>query len=242
MSKNNSPEDREPLKAKSYNHEAGKPEIGAEREITPNAGKINTRNLKSALSLELSPEDLNIPLQPSRMGKDRIEELLDEAVEDILHLMERMSRMEEKINAIQAILSGFQQSVHEGFRNYALELERMKEELLSERKAFIGRSTFHSIIPAIESLQITRSALDGEKDQVFYAQVTAVMDLLENILRGIGYIPYAVEPGESFDPAFMECLGYSHGETGKVIRMERSGYKSGNRVVKPCGVIIGKEE
>jgi molecular chaperone GrpE (heat shock protein) len=69
-------------------------------------------------------------------------------------------------------------------------------------------------------------------------QLKAVTTVLRTVLREMGYREFEVEPGETFDPTRMECVGYADGAPGVVINVIRSGFSAGDAIVRCAGVTI----
>lgn len=167
--------------------------------------------------------------------------LQEELAEDMLDLMKKVSALDVKLSALVAVVMQLQASLEAATRVQGLEIEKLKEALISERKELIGRSTFNAVMPAIESLRFLEDMQAGRKAlPQLTKQTQNLLDVLTGITQALGYRPVEVLNGEAFDPYTMECVGYVPGEQGKVVRMERSGYKAGNVMVRPCRVYLGQ--
>lgn len=183
---------------------------------------------------------LNLPIKGASGGDNsQLGELLEEMAEDMLHLMEQTARMERTLSTVSSLAEQIRHTQDQYHRHQIVELEKLRKDMLSERKALVARSTFNAILPAMESLILTRGALDAEIDPVVVNQLTAVIGTLNNISQSLGYSSFEVLPGEDFDPVSMECFGYQEGNPGTVVRVERVGYRTAEAVIRPCGVILG---
>ena len=91
-------------------------------------------------------------------------------------------------------------------------------------------------------LQLMQSGIDEQDQSQMYAQLSAVIASLKNIIQTLGFVEYHAESGTDFDPSRMECLGFvENGEPNKVARVERPGYMVQNTIIRPCGVILTRQ-
>ncbi|MBN1894614.1 nucleotide exchange factor GrpE [bacterium] len=219
------------------------PEAVHGRDGTP---KIAGEELEGAISLALSKESLKVDLlkndPPPAEQKDELHTTVGELAEDMLGLLKMVSAIDKKLSLLTSAISTLQQTLEAFSRSIGLELTHLKENLVSDRKEFIGRSTFNAIMPAMETLKAMKKHLsDQEKDREILQNTNTLLDLLTGISQALRYTSFDVPPGSDFDPQMMECMGYEEGEDGKVVRVEQSGYKAGHVLVKPCLVILGKK-
>jgi hypothetical protein len=134
----------------------------------------------------LTPDDWTLDLskpKSSSAGPDK-QDVLDEIADDLLELMKRTTAIEAQLRSISVNLYQLTKSVESAARGHAIEIERLKESLISDRKEFIGRGTFNAIRPAIESLNFMMEAYRNRpEDEALLRQTGAVHDLL----TGIGF-------------------------------------------------------
>lgn len=173
--------------------------------------------------------------------KEANDDYMEELVQDMRHLIEGFNTIVKRFDQFEEKIQHSEQIAEKFLKGIAREVDQIRDQLLSERKAFVNRSVFTTILPAIESLEISQKNIDDKKDSIAYQQIKGVLDLLKTILQTIGYTPFSIEPGEEFNTSCMECAGYAEGEQGIVIKMERPGYKIGETVAKPCSVIVGQK-
>jgi len=206
---------------------------------------VDMEKLHSSLSLSISPDKLKLEKEKDSRAKPKekdASEIVEEIADDMLHVLERIGALEEKINTNTAKIMELQESYARGFKSYGMELEKLKDALLSERKALRARSVLNAILPALETLQITRKAYKPQEDSAVVNQISALINMLRSTIQSLGFEPFEAQPGDAFDPFSMQCLDYAEGEEGKVVRTEKEGYKAGDTVVKPSGVVLGKSE
>src|SRR6185295_3414650 len=81
---------------------------------------------------------------------------------------------------------------------------------------------------------------DRQADPKQIQHTQALLDVLGGVAQMLGYQSFTPAPGDDFDPYCMECTGYMPGEPGKIVRVERAGYRAGSVLVRPCAVILGQ--
>jgi len=168
-------------------------------------------------------------------------ETVEELADDMLHLIERVGPIEESLRTLVSAVGELQEAQARGLKSLGLEIEKLKEALFSDRKAFLAVSTLNALLPTLESLEIMQKAPQSGVSDPEGDHVSVLSAMLRNIIKGLGFTAFEAGPGEPFDPASMECLDFSPGEEGKVVRTIRAGYRAGETVVKPCGVVLGRE-
>jgi molecular chaperone GrpE (heat shock protein) len=195
------------------------------------------------LDLSLDADALKVDLfaadkRPARSDAGVMEEIAD----DLLELMKRMGQLESRLAAVAATVDALQQQAGASAHVQGVEIEKLKEALLSDRKEYIGRSTFNVVRPAFESLQDLKGGYEKQQadpEQIRHTQ--SLIDVLGGVIQMLGYQAFAPDPGQDFDPQTMECAGHADGVPGKIVRVERPGYRAGSVLVRPCAVVLGRE-
>jgi molecular chaperone GrpE (heat shock protein) len=193
-------------------------------------------------ALQLSAADLKIDLACARpsSGTDA-DALQEELADDMLELTKQMAAQDARLTALTAAVAQLEATLEGMARAQGIEMERLKEVLISDRKELIGRSTFNALVPAMESLRYLDSMHHGHKLHASLRQQTrTILDLLTGIAQSLGYRAMEVEKGAPFDPQTMECVGFEEGEPGRVLRVDGPGYRAGSVLVRPCRVILGR--
>jgi molecular chaperone GrpE (heat shock protein) len=201
-------------------------------------------DFKTAPTFTLSAADLKLDLMPDRppSGADA-NSLHEELADDMLALTKQMAAQEARLAALTASVSQLQATVEGMARAHGMELDQLKEALVSDRKELIGRSTFNALVPAIESLHCIEGMCQGRKGHAPLLQQTqTILNLLTGITRSLGYQSMEVEKGAPFDPKIMECVGLEAGEPGRVLRVDSPGFRAGSVLVRPCRVILGRPQ
>ncbi|MBN2202417.1 nucleotide exchange factor GrpE [bacterium] len=174
-------------------------------------------------------------------GEADLHDTLGELADDMVGLFKMVSSIDGRIAQLAETVSSLRTAQESLSRSVGMELERLKENLLSDRREFIGRSTFNALMPAMESLRsIHRHLEQRENAGELLKNTETLLDLLTGITQALRYAPFEVRPGDDFDPQRMECIGYGEGREGTVLRVEQSGYRAGQIIVRPCRVIVGR--
>jgi molecular chaperone GrpE (heat shock protein) len=207
---------------------------------SPSPSAVSGERLDQALEATFAIPAISVDLFKTKQAPSHEPETLEEVAEDLLELMKQMSTLEGRMASLAASVERLQQTVESGVRAQLMEADRLKEALISDRKEFIGRSTFNAIRPAMESLQYLKEGYEerqADAGQIRHTQ--ALLDILGGVAQMLGYQSFSPTLGDEFDPQSMECSGYAPGASGKVVQVERAGYRAGSVLVRPCAVILG---
>jgi molecular chaperone GrpE (heat shock protein) len=176
----------------------------------------------------------------TRPAGDALSEAIDELTEDMVHVITALrtvdgsqGRVLERIAALEAVAG-------ENSRQIARQLDTLRRELVGDRAWTAHTQVFQVLAPLADQVTAMRAGLDPADDDRLMAQLAGITSALEAALRGLGFESFGARPGEVFEPARMECLGHAAGESGVVLRGERAGYRAGDVVVRPAGVIVGE--
>jgi molecular chaperone GrpE (heat shock protein) len=161
-----------------------------------------------------------------------------EIAEDMLQLLGRLAAVEQRQVELLARLDEVSRLIQETTAAQARALDALRRDLLGERSALAARATFTAVVPVLDSLRTMRQGLDPSRDELAYAQTTALSSSLSGLLQTLGFRPFEPAVGETFDPGRMECLGYAPGSPGLVTASLHPGYLAGSGVVRPAGVLI----
>jgi molecular chaperone GrpE (heat shock protein) len=163
---------------------------------------------------------------------------IEEIADDMLHLLERVAALEQRLAEQTARIEQVGQLVGEAHLNLGRSIEVLRRELLEERKAIVNGAAVQAITSGIVPLRTVARTLDPTTDAGVLGQVAAVLGSLGGMLQTLGIREFEPVVGERFDPARMECIGYTEGERGFVLGVCSPGYLAGDRVVRPAGVLI----
>jgi molecular chaperone GrpE len=161
-------------------------------------------------------EEIVIPDDLSELD----EEVADEVVAEPVDLETQLAERTTDLQRLQA-----------EFLNYKRRVDR-------DRDLIRENATYAALAPITEVLDtIDRAREHGPLDGGF----KAVAEQLERVVAGLGLTKFG-EPGDPFDPTIHEALSHIGEDpevevtTCKVIA--KSGYKIGNRVLRPAQVLV----
>ncbi len=132
------------------------------------------------------------------------------------------ARAESKTN-----LDGWQRAK----ADYVNALRRFEEEKSAAKDAGIEKA-IEALLPAMDALE--RAKIHGEVPESFQG----IVKQLEGAFASLGLAPLG-SVGEAFDPNLHEALGRDEGEEDVVTTVLETGWKRGDRVVRPAKVRVG---
>ncbi|MFM9966073.1 MAG: nucleotide exchange factor GrpE [Planctomycetaceae bacterium] len=166
---------------------------------------------------------------------------LEEIANDMLVLMRRLRDIEGSQQTILARLDQVQEGWTQSARTIAREVDVLRRDVQGDRRHTATLDVSNELIPLIDRLRMMRANLDANADQRMIAQLEGVLESLVACLRRMGCQEFQVRPGESFDPARMECVGYvTEGVPDQVQAVMCPGYVCGQTVLRPASVQVAK--
>jgi len=212
-----------------------------QKHVSKQNKEIDTGKLYSASKIELQIDESKFEEGLTKINiEDNDIETVEEMQEDLMNIIEKLSEFGNMLKIIISRLDKIEETSSINYKNHQKEIDLLRRDLLGERKTFVYQSVINRIVVAVDSLYSRKKNLSPETDMLLLNQTTGILDNLQNLLKSLGYESFAVDEGESFRSDKMECLGFDKGEENKVVRIERLGYKTENTVMRPCGVIIGR--
>ncbi len=133
------------------------------------------------------------------------------------------SRAESKNN-----LDGWQRAK----ADYVNALRRFEEEKTSAKESGVAKA-IEAMLPAMDALE--RAKAHGDVPESFQG----IVKQLESAFASLGLEPLG-SIGEAFDPNLHEALGHEDGEEDSVTSVLETGWKRGDRVIRPAKVKVGK--
>jgi len=153
----------------------------------------------------------------------------------VLHLKSIAESQEDLLERMDDL----EKSVNETRRGMAAQMTRMRDELIGERKITLVRSTFDTVVAALDSLRFLHGSLNPKKNNGRFLQQLVTIELcLTNIILGMGFSEFTAAEGEPFDPARMKIMDYLDGKPGVVTKAVLPGYMAGDVIIRPAGVFI----
>jgi molecular chaperone GrpE len=143
----------------------------------------------------------------------------EEAKEEIAHLKQKISELENQVKRIFADYQNLEKRV----------TNERREWLIKANKDLILR-----LLPALDFLLLSSKHIE---DEGLKLSIQKFFDILK--IEGVEKIEAV---GKEFDPNLMEGIKTVAGEENKVVEEIRSGFKMGDQVLRPVQVIVGKKE
>lgn len=163
------------------------------------------------------PEQVD-PAKPTYV--EQLEEQLAEQGERLTELQQAHKQVREEMSLVRT------------------RLERDQERRLAVEKARLAEP----FVEVVDNLERLLLACDQQgRNDPLHQGAELVLRQLHERLAGLGLEPIAAE-GAAFDPNLMEAMATAQVEPereGQVLDVIRSGYRLGERVVRPAGVRVG---
>jgi molecular chaperone GrpE len=133
-------------------------------------------------------------------------------------------KLKKAVAEKQEYLEGWQRS-RADFANF----KREEASLHADKAERIKADFIESLLPALDTLELSLKHDDSKTLQMIEKQF---LDALKQVgVERFGTV------GEAFDPNIHEALAQK-GADHTVVSVERSGYKTGNKIIRPAQVII----
>ena len=187
-----------------------------------------------------------MPEGDQREDIDKIEE--EKKIEEEVDKEEQEFKgMEAFINAIEEEKEEFKDKYLRALANY----ENLRKRAAQEKEKiynFALEETFRKILPilddfkrAFKSFQNSEKHKDDYKS--FYEGIRLVSSNLENLLKVHNIEPFE-STGDKFDPSKHDAIHVVENndeEDGKILEETETGYKTGDKVLRPAKVIVAKK-
>ncbi len=181
--------------------------------------------------------------EQAKLDQEVSEEPLEQVPSDEIEAIEKnFEELQSEIGALRAqtdeYLDGWQRSRAE-FANYKKRVKREKEEM---RAQVTGEILTH-YLGVIDDLERALKDRPVESESNAWAEgIELIFTKLKAILESEGVEPIVAE-GKIFDPNFHEAVTYEENDDhrdGEVIEVIQTGYKLGDRVLRPAMVRVAK--
>ena len=228
-----SSEDRAERKSQQSENDTQKPVIRDNRKVDPETGQTRRPDNEAQTGSAGSQSGSAQPGSEELAGSEELDGDALSQVEDILNSVE--------VPAEESVAQGAASAEAEELRD---DLRRLQAEYVNYRKrverdravagemAVIG--VLNSLLPVLDDVDAARQ--HGDLADGPFAAIAAK---LENALKTYGLVRID-ETGVAFDPTIHEALIQQPGEVelDTVSQVLRSGYKSGDRVLRAAQVIV----
>lgn len=134
-------------------------------------------------------------------------------------------------------LAGWKRAIAD-YQNREKELAREKREVATYAKETLALE----LLPALDNLrQAFTHVPEAEREAGWVKGIEYTVKQFEEALAREGVKSFPAL-GDKFDPARHEAVGEGEGEEGTVVAEIAPGYLSGERVLRPARVVVGKSQ
>jgi molecular chaperone GrpE len=193
-----------------------------------------------------------MPEGDQREDIDKIEEEIKEDEEKKIE--EEIDKEEQKFKGMEAFINAIEEEKEEFKDKYLRALanyENLRKRAAQEKEKiynFTLEETFRKILPILDDFKRAFKSLnDSEKHKddykSFYEGIRLVRSNLENLLKIYNIEPFE-STGEKFDPSKHDAIHvveHNEEEDGKILEETETGYKIGDKVLRPAKVIVAKK-
>ena len=176
------------------------------------------------------------------MGEDDVDFEVDEELGDIDAAKAKLKKLKDELEKVkkerQEYLDGWQRC-----KANAINARKDTESKAARTAELLREALVHDIIPALDSFDM---AAEGEAwgaiDEGWRSGMERVRGQLLEALKKHGIERYG-KVGDMLDHAIHEVVQESDempGKSGEIVRVLRSGYRAGERVLRPAQVITKK--
>jgi molecular chaperone GrpE (heat shock protein) len=170
--------------------------------------------------------------------RDLREDILEELAEDMVQVLSRLKALEERQQDLLRIMDQLRREVNGLSLTHGKEIDALRRDLLGQHKAMAALDSFKAVVQWLDTLRRMHRKLRPKRDAKMRQELQPVISALELAIQGLGFEEFQVNVGEKFDPWRMSCTGYAKGEAGVVLAVDHPGYRVGEIVVRPAGVIL----
>lgn len=153
-----------------------------------------------------------------------VDELVDDDEQSPAALKKLREKLKKAVEEKQEYLEGWQRS-RADFANF----KREEASIHADREERFKAELIESLLPALDALELSLKHEDSSTVKMLEKQFL-------NSLKQLGIEQFGAV-GEAFDPHLHEALA-QNGDTHIITSVERSGYKIGNKIIRPAQVII----
>lgn len=185
--------------------------------------------------------------------KDKVEEILDEAIEEVEKNREAGETSEAAENSgtgeekEQGDLKAELEKEKDRFLRLFAEFENYKKRTNRERLELFktaGQDLMLSLLPVLDDFDRAHNEISKAKDKNLLKGVELIQTKLKDTLKAKGLEEVEVKAGDSFDAdvheAVTQIAAPSEKLKGKIVDVVEKGYKLGDRIIRYPKVVTGK--
>lgn len=180
--------------------------------------------------------------QNSESLKDQVEELLDDAIEEVENNKEEGDDLSDK-DRLKADL----EKEKDKFLRLFAEFENYKRRTSKERLELFktaNQDVVSAMLPVLDDFDRAMNEIKKAKDKNLLKGVELIHNKFKETLRNKGLEAMNVEQGDSFDPEIHEAITQipapSDKLKGKIVDVVERGYKLGEKIIRFPKVVTGK--
>ncbi|MCH7488797.1 MAG: nucleotide exchange factor GrpE [Chloroflexi bacterium] len=152
--------------------------------------------------------------------------------QDIEGLQARVAEEKEKAQTFKA-----------NWQRAAADMQNLKRRMEQERSE-VGRlanaSLVINLLPLMDDLERALHEVDVKLAGLTWIDgIRLIYRKFEAVLQNAGVSEIEAD-GQQFDPNVHEAISEAPGEEGRIVSVVQSGYKLGDRVIRPAMVVVGK--
>lgn len=139
----------------------------------------------------------------------------------------------KKLSELESKNAELQEQLARSLADYS----NLEKRIDSQRQMFITLATVSIIakmIDILDDLNLTQAHLQDQGLKIS-------IDKFTNVLKSEGLAEIKTS-GQTFDPAFMECVDTAEGRENSIISVKKIGYTLNGQVIRPAQVVVGREK
>jgi molecular chaperone GrpE len=193
---------------------------------------VNSEEKKSKIE-ELNDENHEEHSHGENCQHDEKENVMpDEMLEQLTFLN---NKFEEKIKEYEDKVLNLKKENLANLDNQKKQFEREKDDL----KKYLFQKFFEDILVVLDSLEVGINAKQ-ENYEKFLDGLKMTNSIFINTLNKYTVNPINAKIGEEFNDTYHECMGITEkGDNNKITDILSTGYKYGDRILRPTKVIVG---
>jgi molecular chaperone GrpE len=162
-----------------------------------------------------------------------------EATTEQINIEALQKQLNEANAKAQENLAGWQRERAE-FSNY----KKRQDQQMADLRAFSTINLIKRVLPILDDFERAQKTLpEGVSHMTWIEGVMLIQRKLQGVLEAEGVKPLEVRPNDVFDPNLHEAISHDDAdgiESGHVIEMLQTGYKIGERVIRPALVRVAR--
>lgn len=183
--------------------------------------------------------------------KDKVEDILDNAIEEVEQDQEAGSTSEtgagEAKASEQEQLKAELEKEKDRFLRLFAEFENFKKRTSKERVEMFktaGQDVMQSLLPVLDDFDRAINQISKANDKNLLKGVELIHNKFQDILRSKGLEVLDVNPGDSFDAdvhdAVTQIPAPNEKLKGKIVDVVEKGYKMGEKIIRYPKVVTGE--